>query len=239
MLSKRRKVYQVVTYRKTDGPAGDVYEILLDGRSVKTPGGNILHVATQELAEAVTAEWNAQEKWIVPATMPLTQLANTAIDRVEGQREALIAEALAYVDTDLVCYRASGPSDLVARQEECWQPLLDWLAEHHGIAMPVTFDLVAPPQACEVREKLAACLRALDTTGLTVAQCALGVGGSLVLALALEAGRIDGEQLFALSQLEETWQIERWGEDEEAADRRAALRYDALMAEKYLSLARC
>ncbi len=234
MLAKKRKFYQSSSWRWEN----DAYVICLDDRVIRTPGGQVLNTPTQALAEAVCAEWNGQNDWIVPSSMPLTQLVNTALDRIEGQRDVLLAEMMAYLDTDLVCYRVDAPLDLVNRQIAVWQPLLEWLDETHGIKMLTTCGLQALSQTDETRARMMARLNELDTIGLTVVQCALAVSASLVLSLALEAGRIGGEELFALSQLEESWQIEQWGEDEEATVRRTALRHDAMQAERYLRLAR-
>ncbi len=214
----------------------DGFAIRLDGKPVKTPGGRRLTLPTHALAAAVAAEWEAQAGTIAPSTMPLTQLASTALDRVGPERPHITAELLNYAGTDLLCYRAETPADLVARQTAGWQPLLDWAALALDAPLLITTSLLAVEQP---RPALAALERAvdrLDPWRLTAVQSATVAAGSLVLALALAAGRLDAAQTFELSQLDETYQIELWGEDWEAADRRAALKADIAAAERLLAL---
>ena len=214
------------------------FGILLDDRPVITPGKKPLRVPSRALGEAVTAEWNAQLEWIVPSSMPLTLIANTALDRIAGRERMIVEEAVRYAENELVCYRAESGSALAEREEKRWQPVLDWLADRHGVKLIVTSGLVHVEQPSEALETLTVILSRMTVPELTALQCALAASGSLALALALLGSQIDGNELFELSQLEETWQIERWGEDEEAALRRTALRADALAVADYLELAR-
>ncbi len=212
------------------------FAIHLDGKPVKTPRGRPLAAPSLALAEAIAAEWTAQDEMVVPATMPLTQLASTALDRVGPERAHITGELMTYAGTDLLCYRAEIPVDLAARQTRDWQPLLDWAALTFDAPLVVTTALQAvaqPPQA------LAALERSLDRTDvwrLTAIQSATAALGSLVLALALAEGRLTAAEAFELSQLDETYQIEQWGEDYEAADRRAALAADIAAAARLLDL---
>ncbi|MDO8607184.1 MAG: ATP12 family protein [Phaeospirillum sp.] len=216
--------------------SGADFAILLDDKPVKTPGGRPLTAPTLALAEAVVQEWTDQDELVIPATMPLTQLASTALDRVGPQRAHITAELMNYAGTDLLCYRAANPSDLVARQTREWQPMLDWAALTLDAPLVTTTTVLAIPQPPQA---LAALERALDRAEpwrLTAIQSAAAAMGSLVLALALTAGRITAAQAFELSQLDETHQIEQWGEDYEAADRRAALLADIAAAARLLEL---
>ncbi len=219
-------------------PAGDEYGVALDGRPVRTPAGTILAVPTEALALALADEWEAQEGDIRPDTMPLTRLAGTAADRIGPAREDVVAQARAYAATDLLCYRVASPADLAARQEGEWQPLLDWAAEVYGARLAVTTGItpVAQPQAAV--DALAAAVAALDDLELAAVATAVAACGSLVVALALAAGRIDADRAFAVSQLDETHQMERWGEDAEAMERRHNLRADIDAVARFLALAR-
>lgn len=216
--------------------AEDGHAIQLDGKPVKTPGGRHLVLPSLPLAEAVAAEWEEQSGQINPASMPLTQLASTALDRVGPERDHITAELLKYAGTDLLCYRAEIPADLAARQTERWQPLLDWAALALDAPLTVTHGLIAIAQPPQALAALEAAIARHDVWRLTAIQSAAAAMGSVVLALALGEGRIDAEQGFELSQLDETYQIELWGEDWEAADRRAQLKADIAAAARLLAL---
>jgi chaperone required for assembly of F1-ATPase len=212
------------------------FAIQLDGRPVKTPLGHRLELPTGALAEAVAAEWQAQGTDIKPHTMPLTQLASTAIDRIGPERGAITAQLMAYAGTDLLCYRADFPPELGRRQALSWQPLVDWVRTELEAELVVTEGVIAIAQPPAALAALNAHLDGLDLWVLTTAQAACAATGSLVLALALAAGRVNATEAFAVSQLDEDFQIEQWGEDYEAADRRAALRADLAAAERLLQL---
>lgn len=218
-------------------PAEGGFAIGVDGRPVKTPLGNPFIVANMALAEICAAEWEAQGEFILPHTMPMTQLVATSLDRIGPERPTILAELVKYARTDLMCYRADYPPDLVELQKQAWQPLLDWAASELGAKLVVTTGVLAVDQPAEALEALEFHLNACDTWTLTAVQAACAAAGSLVLALALAKGRITTAQLFDLSQLEETFQIEQWGEDEDAAIRRAALRFDMDAAGRLLVLA--
>ncbi len=218
------------------GEAEGGFTVRLDGKAVKTPAGKPLVVPARALAEAVAEEWAAQGETVRPADMPLTQLAATALDRIGPEREAILGQLQAYAGTELLCYRADFPPDLSERQHHAWQPLLDWAEGAFGAKLTVTTGVVAVTQPAGSLAALAAQLAGYDTWQLCVVQAACAAAGSLVLALALAEGRLGGAEAFDLSQLDETYQIERWGEDEEAAARRAALRRDVLAAERLLAL---
>lgn len=232
-----KRFYKQVTTAETGAAeTGADFAIRLDGRPIKTPAGRPLAVASRALAEAVAAEWEAQGETVTPASMPMMQLAATAIDRAGPERDAIIDQLMHYAGTDLLCYRAEFPPDLAARQTAEWQPVLDWLAMDLGARLAATCGVIAVDQPAEALKALRDRLESYDVWRLTAVQTATASAGSLVLALALVEGRLDGERTFALSQLDETYQIEQWGEDYEAADRRAVLKRDLLAAERFLRL---
>lgn len=233
MLDKvLKRFYKIVAV----APDGTDFAIHLDGRPVKTPAGKRLAVPSQALAEAMAEEWQAQGEQIRPSTMPLTQLASTALDRIGPERAVILDQLSRYAGTDLLCYRATSPSDLVARQQAAWQPLLDWAEDTIGARMVVTAGIVAIDQSADALAALAGRLAVYDLWRLTVAQAACAASGSLILALALAERRISAAQAFDLSQLDENFQIEQWGEDWEARQRRDGLRRDLDAAERLLSL---
>jgi len=216
---------------------GDGFGLALDGNRVNTPAGAALVMRSRGLAEAVAAEWSAQGEQVLPDTMPLMQLTATALDRVASARPAVIAQLLLYGETDLLCYRATEPPELVDRQAAIWQPLLDWAALRFGAELAVIAGLMPQPQPAGALAALRAALAPADAFGLTGLLAAAGAAGSLILALALQAGRLSADEVWALSLLDETFQIERWGEDAEAAARRARLRADLRAAGRFLTLA--
>lgn len=216
------------------GVSQDGYTILLDGRSVKTPAGAVLAVPTQALAQAIASEWDAQEDEIQPETMPAHQLAVSAIDGVRTNRRAIIAGILAFADTDLLCYRAVTPDDLVERQNSVWQPLLDWVQQNTSVPFVVTQGVMPVDQPPAVVTELRKTVEALDEFEIAVLSSVTAAAGSIVIALAMEKGRISGDEAFSASQLDETFQVELWGEDEEAAVRRTNLRAEILAAERFL-----
>ncbi len=254
-MSKEKTPISVPTREKTDRPLSaqlhrrfyktvavvdeeQGFCLHLDGRPVRTPGRQSLAVPVRPLADAMAEEWRAQKEMIEPLTMPLTQLANTAIDRVRMVRPALLEELRRYGNSDLLCYRADHPADLVERQDIAWQPVLDWLSMHHGAILNVTSGLMPMDQDAASLDALTGALEGLDDWSLVVVQSVTAVCGSLALALALEAGRLTGDEVFALSQLDETYQREQWGDDAEAAARRDTLRAEVLVAERFLRLVR-
>ena len=168
----------------------------------------------------------------------MTRLANAVIDHVGPERGAVINHALGYAATDLVCYRAESPDDLVERQQATWQPLLDWLADAHQARLKVTRGVIPVEQPPASLSALRRAVEVLDDADLAVLASATGASGSLVIALALVAGRIDAEEAWQASRLDETFQRERWGEDSEDADRRRRLRADFDAAGRFRALCR-
>jgi chaperone required for assembly of F1-ATPase len=215
---------------------GAVWRIALDGKVVKTPARNPLSLRTRALAEAVAAEWAAQETKVKPDTMPLMQLASTAIDRVAPDRDRIIAETAGYAATDLVCYRAEGPTELVERQAAAWDPLIDWLRERYDVALQVGSGVMAIRQSDQALAVLTRVVAAQDDLRLTALGVMTGSAGSLVIALAVLEGRLRPEAAAEAAQLDELYQAERWGIDPEAEKRRAAQKADLVAARRFLDL---
>lgn len=205
--------------------------ILLDGRAVRTPARAALTLPTSALADAVADEWRAVGEMVDPRAMPLTGLANAAIDR------PVEAVALAtYAETDLLCYRAEEPSDLVARQAAVWDPMLDWARRRYDIAFAVTSGIVHTPQPPLTITRLAEAVAARDPFERTALSRLVTIGGSLVAALMLVEGDIAPDAAFDACHLDELWQAEKWGEDDWAIEARTARRADFIAAARFLSL---
>ncbi|HEY5347030.1 MAG TPA: ATP12 family protein, partial [Rhizomicrobium sp.] len=183
-------------------------------------------------------EWAGQRETVDPQTMPLTKLANTAIDGVVTHRADIAAAILNFGRNDLLCYRAEAPQELAARQAAAWNKQLLWLAARYGATLEVTTGINAIPQPEAAMEALARALNAHGDFALTALHVLTSITGSLVLGLALAEGRIDGEAAFALSRIDEDYQAEKWGEDSEATRRAELLRHDLEKALEFLTLSR-
>jgi chaperone required for assembly of F1-ATPase len=225
-----KRFYQVVQI----APRGQGHSILLDERPVRTPARRLLIVPTVPLAEAIAGEWREQGETIRPEAMPLTRLASTATDRMPELRPAAIDEVAAYVDTDLLCYRAAEPFDLVRRQRHVWQPVLDWLNAAYGIRLSVTTSILPVAQPEAARARLRRAIEELPDWPLVGVHAATTALGSLALGLAVLHGRIDAEAALAASLLDELFEIERWGTDPEAERRHAVLRRDITAAARFI-----
>lgn len=199
----------------TQSEAG--YGIELDGRAVKTPAKAPLLVPTRAIAEMIAAEWQAQGEKIDPETMPATRYANAALDKVTVQFDAVAAMLVAYGETDLLCYRATFPEALIARQATAWDPLLDWASARFGVTFQITSGVMPTPQDPEVTRKLGAHVSKFTPFQLAAFHDLVAISGSLVIALAATEQHSDPESLWLASQLDEDWQIEQWGDDEAAA----------------------
>ncbi len=227
-----KRFYKLATVSPEEGGVA----ILLDGRPVRTPARASLRVPTEELAEAIAGEWNAQGEKVEPHLMPLTGLANAAIDRVAPAKAAFAGGLAAYGEGDLLCYRAEGPAPLVAREAAHWDPLLAWASERYGVAFDVTAGILHRPQPAETVARLTAAVAARDPFELAGLSPLVTVSGSLVVALALAEGAIGLDTAWAAASLDEQWQIEQWGEDEEAMQALANRRADFTAAARFLSL---
>ncbi|WP_374449652.1 ATP12 family chaperone protein [Stella sp.] len=227
-----RRVYKSVSVAKGDGG----FEVRLDGRPVRTPARRSLHVPTEGLAAAIAAEWDGQGETVRPDRMPMMQLACTALDRVQPDPAAVADAAARFGETDLVCYRADDPPALAHRQHAAWQPLLDWVALDHDAAFKVAHGIMPVAQPAEAMAAMRAAVGRLDPWRLAALSVATAAAGSVVIGLALVAGRLDAEAAWAASQLDESFQIEQWGEDAEAAQRRQALRAEFQAVERFVAL---
>jgi chaperone required for assembly of F1-ATPase len=219
-------------------PAAVGYGVALDGKPVKTPAKQLLVVPNAALAAAIAAEWEAQLGEIRPAQMPLTRLASTAIDRVTPQREEIVQQIADYAGTDLVCYRTVHPPALAIRQHAVWQPLVDWAVVRYDAPLGITAGVFPKPQPEASLRAFAAAVAERDDFALAALHLATGACGSLVIALALIEGCLDAAEAFSASQLDESFQIEAWGEDQEQAKRRVALAEDIAAAALFISLLR-
>jgi len=210
--------------------------ILLDGKPVRTPARAELILPTSALAEAVAAEWRAQEGEIDPRTMRLTGLSNAAIDRVAPDLTAFARPLAAYAESDLLCYRADVPPELVARQAEAWDPLLDWASHRFDVHFTVTSGIIHAPQPEATITRLSQALAAYDAFHLAALAPIITIGGSLVAALALAEKEVDPDSTFDLTHLDELWQARRWGEDRLALAARASRKSDFTAAAQLLGL---
>ena len=219
-----------------DVTVGDDRSILLDGRSVKTPMKKMLTLPTVTLAEAVADEWRAQEKVINPALMPLTKLANTAIDRVGPERPHVAGEVVAFAASDLVCYRASGPSELVTQQARHWNPVLHWAQAALDAAFKSTVGVTHVPQSPAALNAVERYIAGLDDFTLTAAHNAMTLTGSALLALMLQARAISAKAAWVAAHVDEDFQIGQWGEDFEAVARRAYRKTEFDATDRFLNL---
>lgn len=214
----------------------DGWAIALDERPVKTPGRKSLAVPSRKLADAIAAEWAGQEEEIDPVSMPLTGLANAAIDRVEPHRENFAAELAQYGETDLLCYRADSPAELIANQCEAWDPLLEWAADRFGVEFETTTGIVHSPQPDDTIAKLKAATDGFDAFRLAGLSPLVRIGGSLVAALALAENAFDEDTIWSATRIDEDWQASQWGEDEEAIEARDARRREFSAGKRFLRL---
>jgi len=224
-------------YKDVDtAPEGSGVTVRLDGKSVRTPAKAPLLLPTQELADAVAEEWRAQGERVDPETMRLTKLANSAIDGVRGREAAVLDDVIAFAGSDLLCYRAEGPEELIAKQSEHWDPVLAWAKEELGAPLNLAQGVahVAQPQASldVIQERL----KDFDAFSLAALHVLTSLTGSALLALAVALKRLTPNQAWAAAHVDEDWQISQWSEDAEAAERRARRRQEFDAACRMLEL---
>jgi chaperone required for assembly of F1-ATPase len=215
---------------------GGGFGIALDGRAVRTPAKAPLLVPSRALAEAIAGEWEAQGEHIVPASMVLTKLANTAIDRIAGREQAVVADIVAFAGCDLLCYRADAPERLAARQAGAWDPVLIWAARRLGSRFVCVTGVVHHPQPKPALEALARELEPHSPFRLAALHTITTLTGSAILALAIVDGAIPAGEAWNAAHVDEDWQIEQWGPDDEAESRRAARRAEFDCAVRLLEL---
>jgi chaperone required for assembly of F1-ATPase len=230
---KARRFWTDVTV--AEGAGG--WHVLLDSRPVRTPAKAAMDLPTEDLAQAVAAEWAAQQDEIDPLAMPVTRSANSAIDRVAPQHGEVAEMLAAYAETDLLCHRADSPEALAQRQAEGWDPLLDWAAETFEARLWPTAGILPVAQPDASLRRLGETVRDLDAFRLAALHDLVTLSGSLVLGLAVARRRVDAETGWTLSRIDETWQIEQWGEDEEAAEAAARKFEQFVHADRFWSLA--
>jgi chaperone required for assembly of F1-ATPase len=202
-------------------PEGEGVSVRLDGKPIRTPGKAPLVLPNAALAEAVAAEWRAQGERIEPETMPLTKLANSVIDGVKGREAEIVGDMLGYAGSDLVCYRAEGPEALTAAQAKRWDPLVAFAGEKLKAPLNLTHGLVQMKQPRTSLEAIRGRLETFDAWGLAALHVLTGLTGSALLALAVALGELTPEAAWDAAHVDEDWQISQWGEDAEAAERRA------------------
>jgi chaperone required for assembly of F1-ATPase len=224
-----KRFYKTVTVSEAHG-------ILLDGRTVKTPLKAVLALPNAALAEAVAAEWRAQDKLINPISMPMTKLANTAIDRATAERASVVKEIVDYAGSDLVCYWAATPPELVQRQSQHWQPIVDWA----GIALDAKFKVARGithvPQSKEALAAVQRFAEAQDQWRLTALFLLTTLTGSTLLACKLLAGAMTADEAWAAAHVDEDYQIENWGLDWEAEQRLTSRRNEFNGLVRFVSL---
>lgn len=205
----------------TEGDGG--YTIILDGRSVRTPGRNLLAVGDRALAGEIAAEWQAQGERIDPMTMPLTRLLNTALDGVANEMQAVKEDIVRFAGTDMLCYRAGEPTGLVARQNELWDPVIDWAASALGMRLVLAEGVMHVDQPPESLAAFSTHVGLVDDPlSLAALHVVTALTGSAVMAMAVLKGELDAERAWQIAHVDEDWNISQWGEDAEAAARRAA-----------------
>ncbi len=220
----------------TVAPRGGGHAVHLDGRPLRTPGKLVLVLPTAQMAEAIAVEWAAQGATIDPMSMPLTRLANSVRDQVEGREPEVRADIAKYAGSDLLCYRADGPAELVALQAAAWDPLLDWARAAIGADLAVCTGIMPVDQTPASRAAVEAAVAKLESFRLASAHVMTTLLGSVVLMLAVEAGPLTPEEAWKAAHIDEDWQIAKWGEDAEAARRQEKRKTEFLAAVRLIRL---
>ncbi|GLQ35126.1 ATPase [Amylibacter marinus] len=197
-------------------PVGDRFTVQLDGRDLRTPAKAPLLLPSQLVAQMVADEWMAQEEKVNPETMPATRMANSAIDKVSVNFDAVVSMLAEYGGSDLLCYRATHPAELIAKQENAWDPVLDWARARFQIQLQTTSGIMPVAQPENTQGIFRNALSEYDSFALSAVHDLIVLSGSLVLGLAVSSNQISTESGWALSRVDEDWQAEQWGEDEEA-----------------------
>jgi chaperone required for assembly of F1-ATPase len=227
-----KKFWKEVAVVREDGG----WAIRLDDRPVRTPARALLLVPTELLAQAIAGEWRSVEGDIDPRAMPLTGLANAAIDRVAPEREAFAGGLARYAEADLACYRSDWPPELVERQRNAWDPLLAWARRRYDVDFSTTSGLMHVPQPQATIERLAHAVAALDPFRLAGLSPLVTIGGSLIAALAVLEKAITAEEAWDAVSVDERWQLEQWGTDPEAAAALENRKRDFMAAARFVEL---
>ena len=217
-------------------PSESGWSVELDGRPLRTPARAPLVVAAEALARAIAAEWNESGETVDPRAMPLTGIANAAIDRVAPDRQAFASALVRYAEGDLACYRAEFPRALTARQCESWDALLGWARRRYDVDFETTCGVMHVPQPENTVNRLGHAVAALDPFRLAGLSPLVTIGGSLVAALAVLEGARTPEEAWDMVTIDERWQLEQWGSDAEAEAALEARRRDFFAAAQFLEL---
>jgi chaperone required for assembly of F1-ATPase len=226
-------------YKQAAVEAGDGgWRVLLDGKPMRTPAKTLLMVPTRPLAEEIAAEWRAvpENAEINTAHLPLTRLAATGLDRVAARHAEIVADTAKYAGSDLLCYRASAPDSLVKAQREAWQPLLDWAAERYGARLTVVEGISFVEQPEDAKVRLRDAVAAHADLALAALYNLTHTSGSLVIALAVSDGRLTAQEAVAAAQVDELYQVARWGDDPLAAKHREGVAKDIEAGARFLAL---
>lgn len=213
------------------------FAIELDGRPIKTPARNLMDMPTIALAEAIVEEWAAQGEDIDPVTMPLTALAQGALDQVAHERDRIVGRIAAFSESDMLYYRGDESQQaLVDHQAAQWGPLLDWARQRYDVSFVLTYGIMHKSQSDETISRLGEAVKAQDDFTIAAMLSLVGLAGSLVAVLALVEGSYDVDKLWPLMNLEELWQEEQWGRDDLAAATRAIKQAEFNAAVQFLKL---
>ena len=226
-------------YKDTAVDAGDGgFRVLLDGKPMRTPAKAVLVVPTEALAEAIAVEWAGvpEKSEINAALLPLTRLAATGLDRVPGQRGRVADDTAKYAASDMLCYRATTPASLVQQQTETWQPLLDWAAERYGARLAVASGTTFVTQPHAAMAALRTAVAAHGDLGLSALYNLTHIAGSVVIGLAISERHLPPDKAFLAAELDELYQVERWGTDPIVTARHDGIRRDLDAGARFLAL---
>ncbi|WP_095091654.1 ATP12 family chaperone protein [Mesorhizobium sophorae] len=222
-----KRFYKIVAV----APVEDGFAVHLDGKPVRTPGKALLALPTEAAAALVADEFAAQSETINPVTMPVMRLVNTAIDGVASDPQAVLEDILRFASSDLLFYRADAPQGLVERQNEHWDPVLDWVRRSLGARFNLAEGIIHVEQPRETIAVLGSHLaQRAEPLRLAAIHVMTSLTGSALLALAVDFGELDAEAAWAAGHVDEDWQIEHWGQDAEAVARRSARKRDMMAA---------
>lgn len=227
-----RRFWKDVTVEEEEGG----FAVRLDARPLRTPGKRPLVLPTRALAEAIAGEWRAVDGTVDPRRMPFTRSANSAVDKVAPQFDEVAGLIAAYGGSDLVCYRTDEGGELSRRQAEAWGPILDWARRKHGADLRVTSGIAPVDQPDAAMRSLSAAVHGTTPFELTALHDLVSLTGSLLIGLAATEAESDPEALWRTSRVDEDWQAELWGADEEAAEATEAKRRDFLHARSFWRL---
>jgi chaperone required for assembly of F1-ATPase len=231
----KKRFYKTATVAEE---AANAFQVLLDGRSIKTPAGRTLSLPTAALAAAVADEWNAQGEFITPATLPLTKLANTAIDGVEDRKAEVIDDIVRYAASDAICYRAAYPAGLAERQSELWDPILNWVERDYGAVFSKASGIAHREQPPESLAAVRDAISGLNSYQLAALHVMTGLTGSALIPLAYVNGFLGLEEAWRAGHVDEDWQSSHWGEDFEAARRKEGRLADFQSAARFFQLSK-